>query len=448
MTKAIQEDSNFFNILAAHELGNIGNEMYCWATALFPICRSITGEGVRQTLSYIKALLPDLTVHTVPSGTQAFDWVVPNEWTIRSAYIQDPTGRRIVDMEDNNLHVVSYSRPVDQYISKQELEKHLHSIVDLPNAIPYVTSYYTVGWGFCLSDHQRRTLVDGMYRVVIDSDLKPGVLNYGELVIPGEVKDEILFSTYVCHPSMANNELSGPVVVSALAQWLLKQPRRRYTYRIIFLPETIGSIVYLSKNLQHLKKNLLAGFNITCAGDERCYSYLESRNGNTVADNVAAYALQHYVGEYRRYSYLERGSDERQYCSPLVDLPVVSLMRSKYGTFPEYHTSLDNLSLISAKGLSGSLNLIIHCLYILENNHTYTVTTPCEPQLGKRGLYPSLGTRGTREQVMAMMNILAYSDGSKSLLEVAKLIDVDFIKCVEIVRKLFGCGVIKKCNPM
>lgn len=424
------------------ELNDLGIDMYRWATDLFPLFRSITGDGLRATLGYIKTLLPDLTIHSVPSGTKAFDWVVPREWSIRAAFIEDPTGCKIVDIADNNLHLVSYSTAVNCYINKQELDKHLYSIPDLPDAIPYVTSYYHETWGFCITENQRRSLIDGMYHVVIDSDLKPGEFNYGELVIPGDSEKEIFFSTYICHPSMANNELSGPAVVSAIARWIREQSCNRYTYRFVFIPETIGSIVYLSKNLAHLQSTMLAGFNITCAGDDRCYSYLESRFANTIADYAAQYVLEHYIGEYNRYSYLVRGSDERQYCSPLVDLPVVSLMRSKYGTYPEYHTSLDNLDFISQSGLAGSFNVIAHTIYLLENNFTYSVSMPCEPQLGTRGLYPTTGTRDTRDRVMDMMNIIAYSDGSRSLLDIANIIGVDFIKCVEIANSLTKAGVL------
>jgi aminopeptidase-like protein len=334
---------------------------------------------------------------------------------------------------------------VNAYLSKEDLCEHLHSIAELPDAIPYVTSYYAKNWGFCISENQKKSLPEGMYHVLIDSDLKPGVLNYGELIIPGMSSDEILISTYVCHPSMANNELSGPVVAIAIAQWLLGWPNRRYTYRIIFVPETIGSIVYLSRNLDYMKKHTIAGFNLTCLGDDRCYSYLASREGNTLPDSVAEYVLSKYFAPSKRYTFLDRGSDERQYCSPLVDLPVVSLMRSKYGTFPEYHTSLDDLELVTPAGLAGSLNYVASCIYLLENNFIYKTTSPCEPQLGKRGLYPEIGTRNTRDQVRSMMNVLAYSDGNRTLLDIAKLIDVDFKECVFIADRLYQSGIIVKC---
>ena len=426
----------------------LGNDMHAWATDLFPVCRSITGKGVRDTLEYLKNLVPELLIKSIPSGTQAFDWVVPDEWTINDAFIIDKYGNKVVDFKKNNLHLMSYSSPIDIWLSRDELELHLHSLPELPDAIPYVTSYYSKNWGFCLSDKQRKSLPKGQYRVVIDSELKPGVLNYGELILPGESEKEIFLSTYVCHPSMANNELSGPVVTIALARWLKSQKtQRQYTYRIVFIPETIGSIVYLSQNSDLMKERTIAGFNITCVGDERCYSYLPSRQKDSLSDRVAKHILKNFVSHYESYSFLDRGSDERQYCSPKINLPIASVMRSNYVTYPEYHTSLDDIKLITPTGLSGAFNVLHLCLSAIEENFFYTGNYSCEPQLGKRGLYPLTGTTETRRKVKKMMNFLAYADGSLDLLEISEIIKENIFDCAEIAKELISEKVIKKNGP-
>jgi aminopeptidase-like protein len=407
---------------------NIGEIMYSWAEDLFPICRSITGPGVRKTLLYFKEFLPDLEIHSVPTGTKAFDWVVPNEWFIQDAYIEDSHGNKIVDFENNNLHIVGYSQPIDEWMDLSTLNNHLHSLPDQPDAIPYVTSYYDTNWGFCLTHRQRELLKKERYHVVIESELKHGVLNYGELIIKGDTDEEVLLSTYICHPSMANNELSGPVVTAGIAQWLNQLRNQRYTYRIVFIPETIGSIVYLSKNLKHMKKHTIAGLVLTCIGDDRDYSLMPSRSGDALIDRVASYALNHYVKTYTRYSYLDRGSDERQYCSPGVDLPVCSIMRTKYNVYPEYHTSLDDLTLISSDGLKGGFDIIKKTIEILEFNQVYKNKTPCEPQLGKYDLYPTISIKGSKQRELSnlMLNILAYADGDNDILEISEIIRVDF----------------------
>ncbi len=265
-------------------MSSLGQEMLNFAKSLFPICRSITGEGVRKTLKQIKDIIPEMEINEVPSGTQVFDWTVPKEWNINDAYIIDPNGDKIVDFKNNNLHVVGYSVSVDQEISLEELQNHLYSLPDQTNAIPYITSYYQERWGFCLTEDQRKQLENGIYKVKIDSTLKEGSLTYGEVILPGETKQEIFISTYICHPSMANNELSGPVVTTFLLKWLKTLGKRKYTYRVIFIPETIGSITYLSKHLDEMKRNIFAGFNVTCIGDDRAYSFLPSRNENTISD--------------------------------------------------------------------------------------------------------------------------------------------------------------------
>ncbi len=419
----------------------IGDRMHGWAHDLFPICRSITGDGVRETLAYIKNIVPALVVHEVASGTQAFDWTVPDEWNIRGAYIENEAGRRVVDFADCNLHVVGYSTPVDEWMTLEALQPHLHSLPDQPDAIPYVTSYYQKRWGFCITQTAREQLAEGRYRVVIDSTLAPGSLSYGEVILPGREEREILLSTYVCHPSLANNELSGPVVTTALAEWLAEEDRR-FTYRILFIPETIGSIVYLSRNLAQMKRNTVAGFVVTCVGDDRAYSFLRSRNGNTLADRAAKLVMSRHAPSHIEYSYMDRGSDERQYCSPGVDLPIVSIMRTRYNSYPEYHTSLDDLTLITPSGLQGAFEALQKTIGLLEHNRVYRATQLCEPQLGRRGLYPTLSTRGSGLGTRAMTNILAYADGEPDLVDIATRIGISAEEAVETAERLVAAGLL------
>ena len=423
----------------------IGTEIHSFARQLWPINRSLTGAGVRETLGHIKKRLPDLSVVSVQSGTKVFDWVVPKEWHVKDAYITTPSGARICDFSKNNLHLVGYSIPYRGKISLEELQGHLHSLPTHPNAIPYVTSYYKSRWGFCITQEQRDLLEEGDYEIVIDSRLFFGELNYGELVIPGKTEEEIFLSTYVCHPSMANNELSGPTVLTYLGEWLSGLPDLKYTYRIVFAPETIGSITYLSKNYQHLKANVVAGFNVSCVGDDRSYSYLPSRNGGTISDRVAQHVLKWIDPNYKKYSWLDRGSDERQYCAPGIDLPIASIMRSKYGEYPEYHTSLDNLEeVVTPSGLNGGYQAIQKALELLERNIRYTVNVLCEPQMGKRGLYPTLSTKSIDEDVTIMMNFLSLCDGRNSMLDIAEKLGVPSWNLYSLANKLLSQKLISE----
>ena len=422
------------------DFDDCGPAMHALAAELFPICRSITGDGVRETLAILRRHIP-LTVHEVPSGTQVFDWVVPPEWNIRDACVLDERGERVIDFRRSNLHVVGYSVPVDVTLSLGELQEHLHSLEEQPSAVPYVTSYYRERWGFCLSHEQRLALPEGTYRAVVDSTLQPGSLTYAELILPGATEDEVFLSTYICHPSMANNELSGPVVAAFLARWLASRPRR-YTYRIVLAPETIGALTYLSRHLDVLRERVVAGFNLTCLGDDRAYSYLPSRDGSTLADRAALKVLGDTRPGFTAYSYLDRGSDERQYCSPGVDLPVASVMRSKYREYPEYHTSLDDLDLVTPAGLQGGFGVLRDCLELLEQNRVYRTTCLGEPQLGRRGLYPSLGTKATHEAVAVTLDLLAYADGSRDLISISDTIGAPVARLYPLVETLVREGLL------
>ena len=412
-----------------------GRFMHELATRLFPICRSITGDGVRETLEILGDYLPGLTVVEVPSGTGVFDWTVPDEWNIRGAYLMGPDGQRVIDFADSNVHVVSYSVPVDAELSLEQLQEHLHSDEVHPTAIPYVTSYYNRNWGFCLPHEQRVSLPDGTYRAVIDSTLEPGHLTYGEFVLPGETDDEIFISTYICHPSLANNELSGPVVAVALARWLMSVPNRHFTYRFVFVPESIGAITYTSRNLEHLREHVVAGFNLTCIGDDGDYSYLASRLGNLPIDRIARRVLAARTPSVE-YSYLDRGSDERHYGAPGVDLPIVSLMRTKYGAYPEYHTSLDGLTVITPTGLQGGLDLVRDCIKMLDSSEYYQTNVLAEPQLGKRGLYHTMHARTVADIILLRTNVLAYADGRHSVQDMAELFGLPVEEVQEVVQEL------------
>lgn len=419
------------------KLMSVEDDMYGWLEDLFPTCSSITGNGFRYRLEYINSILSGaLKIYEVPTGTKAFDWVVPKEWNIRDAWIKDDAGKKIIDFQITNLHVVGYSIAVDKVLSLEELQHHLHSLPDQPTAIPYVTSFYEEKWGFCLSEEQRKKLKPGNYHVFIDSTLKEGSLTYGELILPGSSHQEILFSTYLCHPSMANNELSGPVVTTALARWISSLRDRRYTYRFVFIPETIGSIVYLSRNLEVMKENTIAGFVVSCVGDDRAYSYVRSRYGNTLTDKVAQNVLNYSDHEYIEYSFLKRGSDERQYCYPGIDLPVVSILRSKYLEYPEYHTSLDNLDVVSPEGLKGAYDILKECCEVLEKNNYYQNTTICEPQLGKRGLHLNISTKNSHTQMKDILNVLAYADGTNDLLDISNIIGISALNVYKIIQSL------------
>lgn len=414
-----------------------GTEMYEFVKRIFPICRSITGNGVRQTLQIMKEYAPEITVNEVPSGTQVFDWTVPAEWNVEDAYVENEAGERVIDFKETNLSVVGYSLPMDEYMTLEELKKIVFVEESQPEVIPYVTSYYRQRSAFCTSKNRLDALKEGRYHAVIKSSLNPeGSLTYGEAIIPGESGKEILISTYLCHPSMANNECSGPAVSLFLLNHIKNMPNRKYTYRFIYIPETIGSITYLSRNYETLKKNVVAGINLSCVGDNDDYSFVQSRYGNTLTDKMLHNLLSFHYPEYKAYSFLERGSDERQFCAPGIDLPVCSFCRTKYGKYSQYHTSADNLDYVSPEGLGGALELLVKFVSAMENNGVYRIKCLCEPQLGKRGLYPTVSKKGSYDAVKALTDFIAYADGSNDLLAISNIIKQPIDVLIPIAEKL------------
>lgn len=421
-------------IVQLDDLDSIGDELHGFVRELFPICRSITGNGVRQTLEAIKQRIP-LKVFDVPSGTQVFDWTVPDEWNIRDAYIRIPGGERVVDFKKNTLHVLNYSTPFSATISLEELRPHLFSLPDHPQWIPYRTSYYQPNWGFCISHEQLMRLEDREYEVRIDSSLAPGSLTYGECYLPGKSSDEILISAHTCHPSLANDNLSGIAVATFLAEWL-SQRQNRYSYRFIFAPGTIGAITWLAQN--HEKANCIRhGLVLTGIGDSGGFNYKKTRRGDAFVDRVFSHLLKHCEEHYEILDFSPYGYDERQYCSPGFNLPVGCLMRSVWGTFPEYHTSADNLSFVSPLQLARSLRLCALVAEVLEEDRRYQNLSPfCEPQLGKRNLYRSTGGEPIAQEINARLWVLNFSDGNHSLLEIAEKSGLPFLTLKNAAKSL------------
>lgn len=425
---------------------NLGLKMHNLAKKLFPINRSITGQGFRTSLEMLnKELLKSgasLSIHSVKSGSKAFDWVVPDEYSVKDAYIITPSGEKICDFKQNNLHLWGYSVGVNEKMSLEELKKHLYTLESLPEAVPYVTSYYKKNWGFSLAYNEFKKLKKGIYRVFIDAKHdEKGVLNYADLLIKGKSKKEVLISTYLCHPSMANNELSGPLVATFLAKSLLEAGGGvlRYSYRFIFVPETIGSIVYLARHFKEFKKRIIAGFVLSCVGDENASSLIHSPNADTLADKVALHTLK-FKSDFKEFSFLDRGSDERQFCAPLINLPVVTICNTRFGDFKEYHTSLDDLNFVTPKGLFKGLSNIFEIIKNLEINAIYQSSTFCEPNLGKRGLYPTLNLKSENPQIN---NFLAFCDGRRDVVDIANTLNEPAFKFKEIITNLLKFKLIK-----
>ena len=407
---------------------------------LFPLNRSLTGKGIKQTLKIIKNEFPKLKIKKIKAGAKVFDWKIPEEWNISDAFIIDKHGDKIIDFKKNNLHVVGYSKPINRTMGRDELINKLFSLKKQPNAIPYITSYYEKRWGFCMSYNQLKKLKNNYkkkdkFKVVIKSSFnKKGFLNYGELVLKGKSADEILVSTYICHPSMANNELSGPIVSMSLINYFKKIKNLNKSIRFIFIPETIGSIAYIYQNFSKLKDRVIGGYNLSCIGDERNHSCILSKYENSPSDDSLIEAYKKLkIKKYKIYSFLKRGSDERQFNSPGIDLKITSIFRTKYGEFPEYHTSLDNFNVVTLKGIKGGYNVAKKSIIILLNKIIPKNKILCEPQMGKRGLYPTLSTKEKKSTTNNYMNFLQYADGNNSIERISKKINLG----LNLTKKIF-----------
>jgi aminopeptidase-like protein len=425
------------------EASDFGRELADLIKQLYPICRSITGDGIRETLKILQTRIP-LTVHAVPSGTEVFDWIVPKEWNIKGAYIKDPNGKRIVDFANSNLHVVGYSIPFQGKLPLKELKAHLFTVPDHIDWVPYRTSYYRESWGFCLAQRQLNEMADGEYEVYIDSSLRDGHLTYGEYYMPGRISDEVLFSCHICHPSLCNDNLSGVALMVGLLNHLRKK-QRKFSYRFLFIPGTIGSITWLALNEARVP-SIKHGFVVTGVGDKGNFTYKRSRRGNAEIDRVFGYIIKNSGDDSRIVDFHPYGYDERQFCSPGFNMPVGCVMRTPFGEYPEYHTSADNLEFISLESLSDSTNKCITALEILESNETYMNQNPkCEPQLGRRGVYQTVGGQTeTKSKEMAMLWVLNLSDGSNSLLDISERSGYPFHLIKNAADTLAECRLVKK----
>ena len=417
---------------------------------VYPLPISITGKGVRTFLKIIQKHLPKLKIHKVASEKKVFDWKIPSEWNIRDAYIIDKYNKKIINFKNHNLHIVGYSTPINKFLNKKQLFEKIYSIKKQPNAIPYITSYYAKDWGFCTT-HKHKSYLEKKYKnsdkfkVVIKSHLNPkGHLCYGEYIIPGKSKSEILISTYICHPSMANNELSGPIVAMSLINYFRKSKLLDKTLRFVFLPETIGSIAYLNKNLNILKKNVIGGFNLSCIGDEKQHSCMLTKYENSLSDQSILATYKKLKIKFKKYSFLERGSDERQYNSPGIDLLIASIFRTKYGEYKEYHTSLDDFNFVTKKGISGGAKVAMNAIKILSKKIIPKNVILCEPQMAKRNLYSHLSFKGNKKSFnfRKLLNFLQYADGTNDLERISKLIKLKYKETFKIYKLLSKYNLI------
>lgn len=422
----------------------VGREIYDLISDLYPICRSITGDGLRQTLRILQGQIP-LDIHEVPTGTRVFDWMVPKEWNIRDAYIKNAKGERIVDFRQSNLHVVNYSVPVKKKVSLRELKEHIYTLPDRPDWTPYRTSYYNETWGFCINHNQLLALKDEEYEVCIDASLEDGQLTYGECLLAGERPDEVLISCHACHPSLCNDNLSGVALATTLARYL-GQLSLRYSYRFLFIPGTIGSITWLALNEPHVLR-IKHGVVLACVGDAGKMTYKKSRRGDAEIDRAVMHVLKHSGAEYDIQEFFPYGYDERQYCSPGFNLAVGCLMRTPHGRFPEYHTSADNLSFVKPESLADTFVKCLTIFEVLEHNRTYLNQSPkCEPQLGRRGIYRAIGGKGKGRDELAMLWVLNLSDGNHTLLDIAERSGLEFGLVRDAADVLVEHDLLKECT--
>lgn len=427
------------------KIDDIGNEMYQLMEELYPICRSITGNGVRKTHEIIRKHIP-IETHEVPTGTQVFDWTIPKEWNIKDAYVIDPKGEKIIDFKKSNLHVLNYSTPIRAKMSLKELKPHLYTLPNQPDVVPYLTSYYKENWGFCLSHNQFLGLQDGEYEVVIDSSLKDGHLTYGEYYLKGKSDKEILISCYTCHPSLCNDNLSGVVLTTFLANYL-SSFTLKYSYRFLFIPETIGAITWLSLNEPNVSK-IKCGLVVTCVGDPGKLTYKKSTQGDAYIDRIAMNVLKNSNVDYNIVDYFPPGSDERQFSSSAFKIPVGLLMRTPFTKFPEYHTSADDMKFVQPKYLADTFSKYLSIIYILENNKTYLNLNPkCEPQLGKRGIYTMIGSQkdGYMDE-FAIVAVLSLSDGKYSLLDISERTGIGFESIKKASDSLLAHDLLKETS--
>jgi aminopeptidase-like protein len=431
-----------FDDLDSRDLVKEGQELYEIVSALYPICRSITGDGVRKSLRLLQGTVP-LELHEVPSGNHVFDWIVPMEWNIRDAYIKNPTGQRVVDFRRSNLHVLNYSVPIQQTMSFAELRPHLFTLPETPDWIPYRTSYYRETWGFCLSHRQLEAMTDEEYEVCIDSTLESGHLTYGEYRIQGATDDEVLISCHSCHPSLCNDNLSGMATAAGLAR-LLSAASLHYSYRFLWVPGTIGSITWLARNEAVLPR-IKHGLVLSCLGDDGPFNYKRSRRGHADVDRAVEHVLRHSEHDFEVVDFTPYGYDERQYCSPGINLPVGCFMRTPNGRYPQYHTSADDLNLITPAALGESLQQLLRVIQIFEKNGYYMNLNPkCEPQLGRRGLYRQMGgVKDASAREMAMLWVLNLSDGRHDLLDIATRSGIPFEQISLAVDALDSCGLLE-----